>query len=252
MKGILIKILIIASVTAMTGCRIGAAVFEGGSVMSASGSRHCFEGRTCEYEVNDTNFTETFTAQPRTGYEFVKWRAGDGFLCANSTDPTCIVSNVGAEGNAVIEAVVASDSMFYIAPEFRCVIEYCPATLDGVLLELQEASQVVEAYVAYHGSYPYNNASFGINTSSRTTGSLIAYIKVVPYILYAGGPVYLSAAVYNSLWDGSGTPSHSALSFFSLSGTTNADDTMSWRCITGDGGGGSAIAYQHLPIECRG
>ncbi|MFT4613365.1 MAG: hypothetical protein ACI9NT_000503 [Bacteroidia bacterium] len=151
MKGTLVNMLIIATVISMTGCRIGAAVFEGGNVVSASGERHCFEGRTCEFEVTDTNFTETFTAQPRAGYEFVKWRAGEGSLCADSTNPTCIVSTVGAEGNAVIEAVIASDSLFYVVPEFRCVIEYCPANVDGVLLDLEEASQLVEAYVAYNG-----------------------------------------------------------------------------------------------------
>lgn len=252
MRGTLVKISMLAAVVLLAGCRIGAAVFEGGNVISASGSRHCFEGRTCEFEVNDTNFTETFTAQPRAGYEFVKWRAGEGFLCADSTNPSCNVSNVGAEGNAGIEAVVASDSMFYIVPEFTCVIEYCTATLDGVLLELEEASQVVEAYVAYNRDYPVSSSSFGITTSPRPVGSLISFIEVGPAFLYTGGPVYLSAAVYNSLWDGSGTPSYSAISFFSLSGSTNADNTMSWHCIPGDGQGSASVPYQYLPIQCRG
>ena len=70
---------------ALSGCRIGTSVFEGGDVISASGERHCFEGGTCEYQVTDKNFTETFTAQPRTGYEFVRWLPGDGFLCADSS-----------------------------------------------------------------------------------------------------------------------------------------------------------------------
>jgi hypothetical protein len=36
----------------------------------------------------------------------------------NSTDPICVVSGVDAVGDAAIEAVVASDQMFYIMPIF--------------------------------------------------------------------------------------------------------------------------------------
>lgn len=248
-------ILVLAAVFTLSSCRIGTAVFYGGDVLSASGTRDCMQGRTCEFEVNDTNFSETFTAVPRVGYAFVKWRAGDDQLCGNSTNPVCSVSNVGSEGIPAADAVIASDRMFYLVPEFECVLESCPdILLDTILVELIEQSEIVDAYVAANGTYPATNSQFGLNTSVRGTDELIHFIDIQPTFLVPGGPVYLVAAVYDSLWDGTGTPSHSALSYFSLSGSTNADNSMDWTCIP-YGGPNTPFPVppiSYLPIECRG
>ena len=113
------KILMILAVTSLVvGCKIAVIVVEGGEVQSM-GSGTCLEGTICVHQVNDTNYTETFTAVPNSGWGFVRWNSGGGFFCQNSTDPICVVSGVDAEGNAAIERLIASDKTFYIMPVFR-------------------------------------------------------------------------------------------------------------------------------------
>ena len=114
----LIKVLVIFFVTALVaGCKVAVIVVEGGEVQSI-GSATCLEGTICIVEVNDTNFSETFTAVPNPGWRFVKWNSGEGFFCGGSTDSTCTISTVGTAGNADIEASIASDQTFYIMPIF--------------------------------------------------------------------------------------------------------------------------------------
>jgi hypothetical protein len=115
----LVKVLVILFVSALVaGCKIAVIVVEGGKVQS-NGSDFCLEGTVCIVEVTDTNFSESYTAVPHPGWGFVKWNTGGGFLCANSTDPTCTLSTVGTAGNDGIEAVIASDQTFYIMPIFE-------------------------------------------------------------------------------------------------------------------------------------
>jgi hypothetical protein len=93
-------------------------VVEGGEVQSI-GSGTCLEGTICMVEVNNTNFSESFTAVPKVGWAFVKWNTGEGFFCGDSTDPTCVLSTIGTDGNAGIESIIASDQTFYVMPDFR-------------------------------------------------------------------------------------------------------------------------------------
>jgi len=112
---------LISVVSLVTGCRVGVAVFEGGNVLSQSGVRDCEEMYTCIFEVNDTNFTETFTAVPKEGYEFEKWKSGDSFLCGDSAEPICEVDNTGLTGNEDIEQIIDSDKLYYLIPEFKFI-----------------------------------------------------------------------------------------------------------------------------------
>lgn len=258
MKGTLVKISIFYLVVFLTGCRIGASVFEGGDVISASGTRHCFEGSTCEFQVSDMNFTESFTAQPRGGYEFVKWRAGDGFFCGDSTNPTCTISAVGFEGNEIIEAIVESQKMIYIMPEFNCVIEVCPVrpdpnwrALDEAIVALEEAKMIVAAYVATNGGYPVSGVMFGLNTSTRQS-NMLAYIDVTDSPVNRA-TFFISAAVFKSVWDASLERFDGEVSFFSLSGSTNADNSMTWECVPfSKNRVPTEIPEPYLPIDCRG
>lgn len=252
MKALLAALLILSACSSLSSCRVGVAVFKGGDVISDSGTRDCAEGRTCEFQVNDTDFVEVFTAQAKPGYEFVKWRQGDGYLCGDSTLPTCTVTNVAGAGNTAVEAVVASDEMFYVVPEFECVLESCPdILLDSVLLELQDQSRLIEAYVAQTGSYPVETIRFGLNTYYRPPPSLIHWIEIQPTFPAPGASVYLVAAVRSSLWDGS-DPNSSGVAYFSLSGSTHWDNTMLWDCIPSDSGPGPRVPARYLPVECRG
>jgi hypothetical protein len=126
-------IAVLLTVLFFSGCKLAVLLVEGGEVQSI-GSGTCMTsttvpqtGTVCIHEVADTSYSETFTAVPDLGWDFVKWNTGGGFLCADSTNPTCVVSNVPLAGNAFAEAIVASDAMFYIMPIFNsAVVEYSP------------------------------------------------------------------------------------------------------------------------------
>lgn len=117
------KILVFLALSSqVVGCRLAVIVTEGGDVESLSGTRNCPADSVCEFEVNDTSFSESFTAIPSPGYVFTRWKAaGNDFFCADSVNPVCTLSNVGTAGNAGIEAIIASYKMFHIMPEFEFV-----------------------------------------------------------------------------------------------------------------------------------
>ena len=72
-----IAILILLSFLA--GCKLQIIVPTGGVVTTASGTYTCGAGQTCEINVVDMLFDETFTAVPDTGYVFNKWeKRSDG------------------------------------------------------------------------------------------------------------------------------------------------------------------------------
>jgi hypothetical protein len=150
MSSRLVKILMILAITSMVAaCKLAVIVVEGGRVESGH-SGTCLEGTICVHQVNDTNYTETFTAAPNSGWYFEKWNAGGGFFCQNSTDPICVVSGEGAEGNAAIEALIASDRTFYIMPVF---VSSRPVT-DTVTVDGKEWLQPKDFV-----SYSYNQVS---------------------------------------------------------------------------------------------
>jgi hypothetical protein len=115
------SLLLIGAAVVLTGCKLVVHVTSGGDVQSASGTRNCAGADLCEFEITDTNFTDSFTATPREGYVFSRWHKGDGFFCAGSTNPTCALSNTGAAGNTGIEALIDSQEMFHIMPIFEFV-----------------------------------------------------------------------------------------------------------------------------------
>ena len=129
------KFLLIASaVVVMTGCKIAVVVVEGGNVESPVGTTFCSEGSNCLIEITDASFSQTFTAVPKLGYEFVKWRSGAGFLCGDSTNPTCTFT---MPANAdVAAAVIGEFETGHIMPIFKDV--GIDADGDGVRDELDE------------------------------------------------------------------------------------------------------------------
>ena len=145
-----VRFLILAGfVSLVAACKIAVIVVEGGEVQSV-GSGTCLEGSICIHQVDDTSYTETFTAVPNSGWVFEKWNSGDGFFCGGSTDPICVVSGEGAEGNAAIEALIASDKTFYIMPVF---VSSRPVT-DTVTVDGKEWLQPKDFV-----SYSYNQVS---------------------------------------------------------------------------------------------
>jgi len=125
--------------------------------------------------------------------------------------------------------------------------------LSEPMAALAEAKTTVAEYVAANAGYPTGGAeAFGINTAKRDQSDIIDDITIA--LPGAGEPVQLVANVHTSVWDGTGpTPSTSVLSF-RLSGSTNADGTMTWECLPGDDGGSASnpIPTKYLPANCRG
>jgi hypothetical protein len=118
----LYKILTILVVsTLVAGCKVDLLVSSGGDVTSSSGTRNCMGGSLCEFNITDSTFSDSFTAVARPGFVFSKWAAGPGFLCPDSVNPTCVITNVGTAGNAAIANIIASDQIFYAMPLFTFV-----------------------------------------------------------------------------------------------------------------------------------
>jgi len=66
-----------------SGCKIVIEVPEGGSVSTESGAFACAEGATCEIDVDDASFDESFTAVPADSYEFSGWKKRTRGLCGS-------------------------------------------------------------------------------------------------------------------------------------------------------------------------
>jgi len=75
-------------------------------------------GTVCIVEVTDTNFAESFTAVPDSGWYFQKWNSGDRLLCGDSHNPDCELGFNGPVGDKA-EKLVASSETFYLMPVFR-------------------------------------------------------------------------------------------------------------------------------------
>jgi hypothetical protein len=112
------KIMLLSIIVLMTGCKLAVIVVEGGDVQS-TGAGICVASTICIVDVNDANFSETFTAVPDNGWRFQKWNSGDRFFCRGSTDPTCTLSFEGHEESEYVEEMVASSELFYLMPVFR-------------------------------------------------------------------------------------------------------------------------------------
>lgn len=121
----------------LAGCKLAVILVEGGDVQSLSGTRNCSAGDVCVFQVNDTTFSETFTAVPAPGWRFLRWNSGGDFLCQNLTSTQCSLSNTEAAGNPLVEAIVASERTFHIMPVFEFVGDPIPISesifADGLL-----------------------------------------------------------------------------------------------------------------------
>lgn len=121
----LFKILmILTAASVLSGCRLEVIVSDGGNVLSQSGLRDCTGASYCINEIDDPYFNDIFTAVANPGYEFVRWQAGGGFFCGNSTNATC---SFGLQGGPNADAIVATEVSTYLMPIF----EYVGLDTDG-------------------------------------------------------------------------------------------------------------------------
>ena len=108
----------LCALLALSACKLQVMVPQGGEVLSI-GSGGCATQTVCVFEIDDTDFSETFTAVPQNGWDFLRWNSGGDFLCADSTNTTCVVDNTLLAGNPLAEAIIASKQSYYIQPVFQ-------------------------------------------------------------------------------------------------------------------------------------
>ena len=111
------KSLLLFSTALLAACKINMPVSDDGRVVSLSGARDCGPGETCEFDVSDTFFEETFTAVPGAGQVFLGWRKRDRGLCGGTAAP-CELSTSAFAGDAALAGLLASDETFFLQPVF--------------------------------------------------------------------------------------------------------------------------------------
>jgi hypothetical protein len=109
--------LIAIAVVTLVACKVRIVVPEGGQVALQSGS-YCPSGKTCEIDVVDIFFDETFTAVPSTGYKFQSWAKRDRSLCGGNARP-CHLFTSGFAGNDFLMAFLGTEDIFYLQPVFE-------------------------------------------------------------------------------------------------------------------------------------
>jgi len=116
---------------------------------------------------------------------------------------------------------------------------------------MAEAKTTIAEYIAANGTAASSETAYGINLGTRVS-DILFQLDILPagdQSTTADVQFYIVANVYDSVWEG-GVASSANVSTFSLSGSTNADGTITWECIPG--GQGTAIAEKYLPANCRG
>jgi hypothetical protein len=101
----------------LSACKIVIPVSEDGQVVSGSGAYDCDAGETCEINVVDTFFNETFSAEPAEGQVFLGWQKRGGWLCGGEEE-SCNLSTADFDGNEVLEQFLSTDAEFYLEPVF--------------------------------------------------------------------------------------------------------------------------------------
>ena len=112
--------LVALSVLTLASCKIRIIVPEGGHVYTQSGAYQCDGGQTCNIDVIDFFFDETFIANPYRGYAFRFWKQGTGRFCGKSPNPCRLLTTIftGDWVPAVLPWLESSDIVFYLQPVF--------------------------------------------------------------------------------------------------------------------------------------
>ncbi|MEM1111613.1 MAG: hypothetical protein AAGI11_06875 [Pseudomonadota bacterium] len=110
------RVLLLLPLILLAACRIEIRVPEGGRVQNLEGSISCGPGETCELDISGF-FDEAFIAVPEPGFVFTAWKPRNRSLCAGRS-ARCYLSTVGFDDNPLVQALLASDDVFFLVPEF--------------------------------------------------------------------------------------------------------------------------------------
>jgi type IV pilus assembly protein PilA len=122
------------------------------------------------------------------------------------------------------------------------------------LAALAEAKTTVAEYVSANGKFPDNAEAFGLNTASRIAVSdTMQQLDVSPDAPVEGDTIYIGVGIFTSVWEG-GDKTVGEVAAFQLSGSVNADGSMTWECIPGWSGEQTVepVPSKYLPANCRG
>ncbi len=114
----LAAVLTVFSTLFVASCKLTIIVPEHGRVTTLSGNFQCDSGATCDIDIADTLFDETFITEPSPGYAFDGWQADRGYLCGSSTAPCRLFTTLFA-GNEAFESLLESELTLLLAPRFR-------------------------------------------------------------------------------------------------------------------------------------
>jgi type IV pilus assembly protein PilA len=116
---------------------------------------------------------------------------------------------------------------------------------------LAEAKSAVVEYVATNGRYPADKSLFAMTFGTRNS-DILHKVTVSPDPPVDGQRIYVVAQIYASVVQGGPKDSLNLLGF-QLSGSTNADGSMSWECLPGFGRPRNyAVPIEYLPSTCSG
>lgn len=112
--------LAVLATLSIASCKITVIVPAGGSVTTSSGTYTCAAGNTCDIDVVDFYFDETFTAVPADGYVFKAWSEGTRRFCGNDPKSCRLLTTVftGDWVPPVQTFLDSSDEVFYLQPVF--------------------------------------------------------------------------------------------------------------------------------------
>jgi type IV pilus assembly protein PilA len=161
-----------------------------------------------------------------------------------------ITKNKSQQGFTLIELMIVIAIVGILAaialPAYQDYI--VRSKMSEPLAALAEAKTSIAEYVAANGGYPDSSSSFGVNVEQRDSSIMIG-LAVRPTTPVEGGSIHVAAAVYKSVWEGGPLGD---VAMFQLSGSTNADGTMTWECLPGGADGFDAVEAKYLPANCRG
>lgn len=153
-RALAVRALIISGLfLSLTACKLVISVPQGGVVKTASGSITCRAGQTCEIDVVDVFFDETFTANAHKDYVFSGWKKKARSFCGDQKED-CALSTTWMGDYPKVMAILASNREFYLEPEFR------------VIPKITEQQIVADGEVSENGSGFDIRGKLSISTSS--------------------------------------------------------------------------------------
>ncbi len=201
-----VKPFLVSCVVLLLGaCKLVVQVPLNGSVQSVSGTYSCGAGSSCEIEVSDTSFNETFEAIPDPGYVFTGWAGAGTGACGGLAAPCGPLDTSSFAGNAALLALLASDVEVSLQPVFEPLPRGVVAPAgDGVGHPMFLSPHVNPIVSSGHFIYAVNTPADTLDVIDPNTHAVVARVNVgiEPVALAVrpgGGQLWVSNHVSDSI-----------------------------------------------------